>query len=264
MTASAVAYFRPPRLSWRFVSVWARNYRVWRKLAVPSLLGNLADPMIYLFGLGYGLGALVKTVGGMPYVNFLAAGMVCFSTMNTASFETLYSAFSRMHVQRTWESIMNAPLALDDVVLAELVWGATKATLSGTAILAVVALAGFTHGPLALGVIPLIFLFGLTFSAMGLVVTALAPNYDFFMYYFTLFVTPMALLSGVFFPLEQLPAAMQNAALVLPLAHAVAIARPLMLGQWPADVLLHLTVPAVYAVTGFWLAVSITRRRLLK
>ena len=159
---------------------------------------------------------------------------------------------------------MNAPLALDDIVLAEMVWAASKAALSGTAILLVVALFGFTSSPLALYVIPLIFLIGLTFAAMGLVVTALAPNYDFFMYYFTLFVTPMALLSGVFFPLDQLPAVLQGGALMLPLAHAVAIARPLMLGEWPASVLPHLAVMALYLVGGFWLAVSLTRRRLLK
>ena len=263
MSATA-AHFRLPCLSWRFASVWSRNFRVWRKLALPSLLGNLADPMIYLLGLGYGLGALVKTVDGVPYVHFLAAGMVCFSCMNTACFETLYSAFSRMHVQRTWEGLMNAPLALDDIVLAEMVWAASKAALSGTAILLVVALFGFTRSPLALGVVPLIFLIGLTFAAMGLVVTALAPNYDFFMYYFTLFITPMALLSGVFFPLDQLPAALQVGAQLLPLAHAVAIARPLMLGEWPAAVLPHLAVLAAYAAVGFWLAVSLTRRRLLK
>ncbi len=263
MTALA-HHFRLPRLSWRFTSVWRRNYGVWRKLAAPSLLGNLADPMIYLLGLGYGLGALVKTVNGVPYVNFLAAGMVCFSSMNTASFETLYSAFSRMHVQRTWEGIMNAPLTLDDVVLAEMMWAASKATLSGTAILLVVTLFGFTSSPLALGVVPLIFVIGITFSAMGLVVTALAPNYDFFMYYFTLFITPMALLSGVFFPLDQLPTALQIGAQCLPLAHAVAIARPLMLGELPTMVVPHLAVLAAYALLGFWLAVSLTRRRLLK
>jgi lipooligosaccharide transport system permease protein len=257
-------FLRLPLLSWRFTAVWARNYGVWRKLAAPSLLGNLADPMIYLFGLGFGLGALVKSVDGVPYVNFLAAGMVCFSSMNTASFETLYSAFSRMHVQRTWEGIMHAPLNLDDVVLAEMMWAASKATLSGTAILLVVALFGFTSSPLALGVVPLIFLIGLTFSAMGLVVTALAPNYDFFMYYFTLFITPMALLSGVFFPIDQLPGVLQTGAQMLPLAHAVAIARPLMMGQWPALPWLHVLVLLAYAGVGFWLAVALTRRRLLK
>jgi len=262
---SATTHFaRLPSLSWRFTSVWLRNFGVWRKLAAPSLLGNLADPMIYLLGLGYGLGALVKTVDGVPYVHFLAAGMVCFSCMNTASFETLYSAFSRMHVQRTWEGIMHAPLTLDDVVLAEMMWAASKAALSGTAILLVVALFGFTNSPMAVGVIPLIFLIGVTFSAMGLVVTALAPNYDFFMYYFTLFITPMALLSGVFFPLDQLPTVLQIGAQMLPLSHAVALARPLMLGQWPTDVLLHLAVLLAYAAVAFWLAVALTRRRLLK
>ncbi|MGH8731412.1 MAG: hypothetical protein ACREVF_06835, partial [Burkholderiales bacterium] len=121
--------FRPPALSLRFAHVWRRNFMVWRKLAIPSMLGNLADPMLYMLGLGYGLGALVGNVGELPYITFLAAGTVCYSTMNTATFEALYSAFSRMHVQRTWDAIMNAPINLDDVVLAEAVWAASKSFL---------------------------------------------------------------------------------------------------------------------------------------
>jgi lipooligosaccharide transport system permease protein len=261
-----MSHFHPPQLSWRTVSVWRRNFLVWRKFAIPSVLGNLADPMIYMFGLGYGLGSLLPTslpqFGG-SYIAFLAAGTICASTMNAASFEALYSAFSRMHVQRTWEAIMNAPVSLDDVVLGELLWSAAKATLSGVAILIVVALLGLTSSPLALWVIPAIFLTGLAFSALGLIVTALAPSYDFFMYYFTLFITPMTLLSGVFFPLEQLPAGFQAAAQALPLTHAVAIIRPLMFGQVPNAPALHLAVLAAIAVAAFWLALGLTRRRLL-
>ena len=74
------------------------------------MLGNLADPMLYMLGLGYGLGALLPEVDGTPYITFLAAGTVCYSTMNSATFEALYSAFSRMHVQKTWDAIMNAPM----------------------------------------------------------------------------------------------------------------------------------------------------------
>lgn len=118
--------FRPPSPSLRFIPVWRRNFLVWRKLAIPSVLGNLADPMIYMLGLGYGLGALLPEVGGVSYLAFLAAGTVCFSTMNAATFEALYSAFSRMQVQKTWEAILNAPVALDDLVLAELVWAASR------------------------------------------------------------------------------------------------------------------------------------------
>jgi lipooligosaccharide transport system permease protein len=219
--------------------------------------------MIYLFGLGYGLGAMLTDVGGVPYIAFLAAGMVCSSTMMSASFEAMYSAFSRMHVQRTWEAIMNAPVTLDDVVLGEAVWAASKSLLSGVAVLAVAWALGFVSSPLALGVIPIVFLTGFAFAAMGLIMTAISPSYDFFMYYFTLAVTPMMLLCGVFFPLTQLPAPLQAAVHALPLTHAVELARPLMQGVVPSGALLHLAVLAAYALLAFYLALVLTRRRLL-
>ncbi|MFZ5465631.1 MAG: ABC transporter permease [Pseudomonadota bacterium] len=253
-----------PAPSLRFVPVWRRNFLVWRKLWLPSILGNLADPMIYMLGLGYGLGALLPDIGGVSYVAFLAAGTVCFSTMNSATFETLYSGFSRMHVQKTWEAILNAPVSLDDVVTAELVWAAAKSFLSGLAILAVIWGLGLSASPLSLWVIPLVFLIGLAFGAMGLIMTALAPSYDFFMYYFTLFITPMAMLSGVFFPADQLPAALQAVAAVLPLSHAVALVRPLLLGRVPADIALHLAVLLAYTLVAFYVALVLTRRRLLR
>jgi lipooligosaccharide transport system permease protein len=255
--------FAFPRLSLRFMQVWRRNFLVWRKLAIPSMLGNLADPMLYMLGLGYGLGRLMGEIDGLPYITFLAAGIVCFSTMNTATFETLYSAFSRMHVQKTWDSIMNAPLNLDDVILAETVWAASKSFLSGVAILLVIWVLGLTASPMILWIVPLAFLVGLTFASLGLIMNALSPSYDFFLYYFTLFITPMVLLSGVFFPVDALPEALRAVSAVLPLSHAVQIARPLVGGTVPADVLLHIAVLLAYAVAGFYVALVLSRRRLL-
>jgi len=256
--------FSPPVLSLRAFAVWRRNFLVWRKLALPSLLGNLADPMIYLFGLGYGLGSLLPEVQGQTYIAFLAAGTVCASTLNAASFEALYSSFARMHVQRTWEAILNAPVSLDDVVAGECLWAATKAAISGAAILFVMALLGFVDGWLALWALPAILLAGLAFAALGLIMTALAPSYDFFMYYFTLFVTPMILLCGVFFPVDQLPAAARVVSDWLPLAHLVQLVRPLANGEVPADVFRHVAGLALVAVAAFWLALGLTRRRLLR
>ena len=252
-----------PRPSLRLIHVWRRNLLVWRKLAVPSMLGNLADPLLYMFGLGYGLGRMLEDVGGMSYIAFLAAGVVCSSTMMSASFEAMYSAFSRMHVQKTWDAILNAPLTLDDVLFGELVWAASKSFLSGSAVLLVAAALGLVPSPLALAVIPLIFLTGLVFASLGLVMTALSPSYDFFMYYFTLCVTPMMLLCGVFFPLSELPAAAQWVAQLLPLTHAVALARPLINGAVPAAWALHIAILALYAAAGACLALALTRRRLL-
>lgn len=254
----------PPQLSFRAFAVWRRNFLVWKKLAIPSLLGNLADPMIYLFGLGYGLGSLLPQVSGVSYIAFLASGTVCASTMNAASFEALYSAFSRMHVQKTWEAIMNAPVSLDDVVAGEWLWAAAKATLSGAAILLIITLLGFVGSPLAFWALPVIFLTGLCFASLGLIVTALAPSYDFFMYYFTLVITPMVLLCGVFFPTEQLPPLVQTIGAWLPLTHAVALVRPLLFGHIPADIVLHVLFLLGVAIGAFLIALHLTRRRLLQ
>jgi lipooligosaccharide transport system permease protein len=255
--------FRPPVLSLRFVHVWRRNFLVWRKLAIASMLGNLADPMLYLLGLGYGLGSFVGEVGGLPYITFLAAGTVCYSTMNTATFEALYSAFSRMHVQKTWDAIMNTPLDLDDVLLAEAMWAASKSFLSGFAILLIIFALGLSHSPVTLWIIPLAFLIGLTFASLGLVMNAVSPNYDFFLFYFTLLITPMVLLCGVFFPTDRLPHALQAVSSVLPLTHAVQISRPLVSGIAPTGALMHVVVLVGYAVAGFYAALVLTRRRLL-
>jgi lipooligosaccharide transport system permease protein len=253
-----------PRISLRFVPVWRRNFLVWRKLAFASVLGNIADPLLYMLALGFGIGAFVPELDGMPYLAFLGTGMVCQSAMFTAAFEAMYSAFSRMHVQRTWDAIVNAPIDLDDVILAEWLWAGTKALLSTIAILLVLIALGYGRTWRALPILPLGFLVGLCFAGFGLIMTALAQNYDFFTYFFTLVMTPMLLLSGVYFPVDQLPAALRAVSEMLPLSHAIDIARPLMKGELPDQVPLHLAVVLAYAVGGFYVALVLARRRLLR
>jgi lipooligosaccharide transport system permease protein len=248
-----------------FLPVWQRNFQVWKKLAGPSILGNLADPLLYMLGLGYGLGRFLGEVQGVPYLTFLAAGTLAYSVMNSASFETLYSAFSRMHVQKTWDAILNTPLTLRDVLLGELVWATSKSLLSGLAILLVIwALDLYADFAMTLWLLPVIVLTGLTFAGLGLMLNAVAPNYDFFMYYFTLFITPMVLLSGVFYPTDALPGWLAVAAQGLPLTHAIALARPLVLGEWPQAPWLNVSVLLAFALAGFLIALRLTRRRLLR
>ncbi len=254
-----------PRISLRWVPVFRRNFLVWRKLAIPSLVGNIAEPLITLVAFGYGLGALVGQVqqGGVmvPYILFLASGAICMSAMNAASFEALYSAFSRMHVQRTWDGIMNAPVRLDDVVFAEMLWAAFKSFFTTVVILLVMLALGISHSPMLLLALPLLGLVGITFSCIALIFNALAKSYDFFTYYFTLFLTPTMFLSGVFFPREQLPSVLRVISDWLPLTAAVELIRPLFLGQWPAQGLQHLVLLMVYAVVAFWIALALTRKR---
>ena len=253
-----------PAFSLRFWPIWQRNFLVWKKLAIASLLGNVADPLITLVAFGYGLGSLLKQVDGIPYIHYLASGSICMSIMMAASFEALYSAFSRMHVQKSWDALLNAPLALDDIILAEMLWAATKSLFSGAAILGVMFMLGIGLHPHTLLVLPLLLLIGITFASMGLVINALAQGYDFFTYYFTMVLTPMIFLSGVYYPTAQLPSWLQIMTRILPLNAAVNLVRPLILGRWPAQPLFDIGLLLGYAVLGFFVATVLTRRRLLK
>jgi lipooligosaccharide transport system permease protein len=252
-----------PKVSPRFWPVVRRNLLVWRKLAVPSLLGNIAEPLITLVAFGYGLGALVGQVNGVPYIAFLASGAICMSAMNAASFEALYSAFSRMHVQKTWDGILNAPVALDDIVLAETLWATLKSLFSAAAIIGVIVALGISREWTLLLVLPALALVGLAFSAWAMVMTAIAKGYDFFTYYFTLVLTPMVFVSGVYFPQTTLPPWLAAVAACLPLHAAVELVRPLFFGQLPAHAAWHASVLLAYAAAGYWLAMVLIRKRFL-
>ena len=244
--------------------VWSRNIRVWRKLIGPALLGNIGEPLLYLLALGYGLGSFLgQKIEGLEYVVFLASGMVCASAMNTASFEGMYSAYTRMAVQDTWVGMLAAPLGIRDILLGEVIWMGTKSMISVLAILVVASVMGLVADARAILVLPLAGLVGACFGAMALVVTSVAKNYDFFLYYFTLLITPMLLLSGVFFPITGMPEMVQYMAKLLPLYHAIALMRPLMIGGVPSDILVHLSVLVLYFVLAMPLATHLIKRRLL-
>ena len=249
----------------RFWPVFLRNFLVWRKMIIPSLIANIAEPLMWLVAFGYGLGALVGEVQlgaeKVPYIVFLASGSICMSAMNAATFEALYSAFSRMHVQKTWDGIMNAPVRLDDVLLAEMLWAAFKAFFTATAILFVMLALGIANSWKVLLAWPILLGVGITFSCLALIFNALAKGYDFFTYYFTLFLTPMMFLSGVFFPLDNLPEGVRWVAMALPLTQAVSLVRPLFMDQWPEHVLLHIGILTAYAVAAWTIALHLTRKR---
>ena len=259
-----ISFYAAPHITMRFWPVVLRNLLVWRKLALASIVGNIAEPLITLVAFGYGLGSMIGQVGGMPYITYLASGSIAVSCVLAATFEGLYSAFSRMQVQKTWESIMNAPIALDDIVFAEMLWAAIKSMFSVAAIMAVIYALGISRAPSMLIALPVLGFVGVTFASIALVFNALAKGYDFFTYYFTLIVTPMTFLSGVYFPIAQMPQWLQWVAQVLPLTAAVELVRPLVIGQMPAEVLRPALVLLAYAAGGYYLALVLTRRRFFK
>ena len=256
--------WRLPEMRFGMFLVWRRNLLVWRKLLIPSLLFNFGEPFLYLLGLGLGLGRFVGELGGLPYLTFLASGLIASSSMNTATFEGLFSVYTRMVPQQTYEGMLATPLEVDDIVAGEMLWCATKGLFSSSAILLVAFLLGAISHWQALLCIPLFFLTGLCFAGPAIMVASFSRSYDFFNYYVTLVLTPMFIFCGVFYPVATLPDFAQSVVRLLPLSHSIALIRPLATGQELSQVMLHIGVLLAFALVSFYWAVVLVRRRLIQ
>ncbi len=263
MIRLAALDWRPPGLHPGALAVWRRNLLVWRKLVAPSLLFNFGEPFLYLLGLGFGLGRFIGEIEGIPYFTFLASGLLASAAMNGATYEGMYSVFTRMVPQKTYEGMLATPLDIEDIVAGEMLWCATKGFISALAILIVGAMLGAVQSWTALWCIPLFVLVGLAFGGPAIVASAVSPSYDFFAYYQTLVLTPMFIFCGVFYPVATLPGWLQGLVQFAPLTHAIALIRPLAAGLPSENVLLHLGVLTAYAVVSMYLAVVLVRRRLI-
>ena len=243
--------------------VWRRNFESWKQFAPSFFVAQLGEPVFYLLAIGYGVGRYVDEMGGLPYAVFLAPGIVATTAMNTASFESTFGAFTRMTQQNTYVAILATPCSVADIVAGDILWAATKSLIGVCFVLTVVALFGLLSSPWALALVPFGFLVGLLFASLGLVATSRAPSYDFFNYYFTLFISVMFLFSGVFFPLANLPPWAQSVAWFLPLTHAVAVARALVAGTPSPALLVDVAWMVIVGLAAYVLAERFVRRRLL-
>lgn len=215
----------------RAFRVWQRNFTVYTKLYRSSIVLNFVEPILYLIALGLGLGAFIQDVNGQRYIDFIAPGIIASSSMFAAAYECTYGTYVRMTFQRTFDAILATPVSIGDLILGELLWGATKSTLYGTIIIIAISSFGLVSSPLVIGIIPILFIAGLVFSMISMICTALVPGIDSFNYFYTLFLTPMFLFSGIFFPVDALHPAFATMAFFTPLYHLAIICRSLAAGS---------------------------------
>lgn len=255
-------------ISRRFGRVWQRNFDVYLATWKINFIPPLFEPLLYLLAFGYGFGGFIKEVhyAGAPvaYLKFIAPGLVAAAVMNHGFFETTYATFVRMYFQKTFDAILATPLVIEDVVLGELVWGATKASMAGLIMFLVAAGMGLLSWPAALGMGVVILAGGWAFAGLGMCFTALVKNIEMFNFPVFLFVTPMFLFSGIFFPTDTLPAWAQGIANVLPLTFLVSSLRALALGQFGAAVVWNTLALAVLGFAAMVFSLIFMKKRLLK
>jgi lipooligosaccharide transport system permease protein len=257
--------FRIPDISRRTWGVWRRNYDVFMKTYRVNFIPPIIEPILYLLAIGFGLGLLInEEIDGHSYPEFLAPALIAIAIMTASFFECTYASFVRMYYQRTFDAIISTPLNVDEVITGEILWGATRSTISATIMLAVVTVFGLASYPFSLLIVPFSFLGGLLFGALAMCFTAVTPRIDSLNYPTSLFITPMFLVSGTFFPLTSLPLGVQQFAYAaVPLVHVVDITRAMTWGSLTADLLLSLVWIGVVTFVFFIIAVNLMRRRLI-
>ena len=250
-----------PSLAYAF-SVWWHNAALYSRTWRVTLLPNFFEPVFYLTAIGVGVGAYITEMGGKTYIEFLAPGLLCVSAMRGSSYEVTFNAFIRMTFEKAYDSMLTTPVNTDDILIGEVLWALSRSFMYGGGFFVVAALFGlvpFPNGLLALLIIPL---GGLLFSAMGIAFTMKVTSINLFSFYFTLFLTPMFLFSGVFFPIEErFPTALLPIAEALPLLHPVRLTHFAFNGTWSWIVHWDLAyILVVSAALLMWARYTIRRR----
>ena len=263
--AAALALWRWPDVSLRrAMRMWQRDAALYARSWRRNLLPNFFQPVLYLLSIGFGVGVYVgREIGGIDYVHFIAPGLAAAAAMNGAVFETSWNVYAKLQFAKLYDAVITTPLDPEDVATGELLWALTRTLLYANAFLAIMLLLGFVESWLAVFAPLAMLLVGLPFALIGLTFTALTPDMDMYSYYFALFITPLLLFSGVFFPIGNLPDIADAVAWLTPLHHGVEMTRALVLTGDATSAAAHAGWLAAFSLLLYAPMVHLLSRRLV-
>ena len=261
--STLVESFQTTRV-WGGFRVWQRNRDAFVRAWKLEIGGLAIEPFIMLIAVGFGLGSYVQQIDGRSYAEFLAPGVLASYAMFHATFDSTYGSYLRMETHHVYDAMLYTPLEPADIVMGEVMWGATRGAISAMAVLSVATIFGLVGSPMAILAIPFAYLIGLAFGSIAMVVTSTANTIGSINNFFTLFILPMFWASGVFFPLDRLPDIVQKLAWILPLTPAAAMVRGLVSGDLSWWMLAWTAEVAAYFIAALLLASWFMRRRLIK
>ena len=260
-----------PSLAHRLYSVWYRHVRVYGQNLISNAFPPFFEPLIFLAGVGLGLGRYIEPIDGRPYVQFLAIGLLITSSMWTAFFECTFGTFIRMEFQKVYDGMLAAPITANNLIVGEMLWAASKGFFFSFAVLCMLTLVSATW-PMALPMLPMPnaliaplvgFCNALMFGAMALLITSFVKTINHFNFFMTGVISPMFFFSGVVFPVSELPPAIRPLAEVVPLTHSVRIMRSVCDNDYPAVLLWDAAYIALFTLIVGFLAVRRLKKRLI-
>ncbi len=221
-----------PSLAKRLYSVWYRFMRVYTKNLLSNGFEPFFEPLIFLGGIGLGLGAFIKEIEGVPYVQFLGSALLVSTAMMTSAFECSYGTFISLEFDKAYDGIISAPISVENLLLGEMLWAGTKGFFFSFAVLCILSIMGVFRTPVVLFLPFVGFITGFMFSGISLFVTSFVKGIDQFSFYMTGFLSPMFFFSGTVFPLSQLPHYVRPIVEILPLTHSVRLSRAILFDRW--------------------------------
>jgi len=236
------------------------NFRTfWKATTFSSVL----EPIIYLLAFGLGLGAtVVDRVDGLEYVEFVGTGMVATAVIFSSALPAMFGTFVKHRFQMTYDAILAAPVDIEELVTAEMLFIGIRAGFYGCFPLLVAMAFGLDPAPGMLLVPLFAFVTALGFAAFGIAVAATVAKIDQFNYVTTLFITPLFLVAGTFFPIDELPQAVQIASQFNPLHHLVELVRHATFGFEREDPIRFAALVG-FALVAWRVAVSRMAKRLI-
>jgi lipooligosaccharide transport system permease protein len=247
-----------------FLKVWGRNAQVFLTLWKFNFIPALAEPLLFIFVMGLGIGSYINEIEGVAYLEFVAAGILGSAAIMQATFECTYGSFFRMRIQNTFEGIISTPISADEVGLAEVTWGATRGLVNATIVFVILLAMGVFHHWQVVFIPPIMFLAAFNFASIALLVTSRIAQMEYFRFYFAGFVLPAQFLCGTFFPVSRFPEAIQIFAWLIPFTSFIDLTRSLMLDRPPAALGLELLWALGTTAVFTELAIRSMHRRLVR
>jgi lipooligosaccharide transport system permease protein len=231
----------------------------WRSATFSSTV----EPTIYLLAFGFGFGSLISTIGGYDYIEFIGTGTVATAVLFSSAFPAMFGTFVKYKFQRTYDAILAAPVDTEELVTAEALWIAARAGVYGCVPLLVSLVFGLDPAPGMIAVPAVAFLAGFGWAGFGIAVAGYAKSIENFSYIVSAVLTPLFLVAGTFFPLDQLPRWAQIAGNFNPLHHCVELVRHAAFGWAGWSDLGHVGVIVLFGLLTWRVAIHAMTRKLV-